>query len=62
MVSLCGGGFIKGTNLSPGLWSFVQKLSPGTHPDGRHFNFSPYATGALSAAAPMLDPRGSESV
>ena len=33
----------------------------GTHPDARHCSFSPYATDALQAALPMLEPRVSES-
>ena len=37
-----------------------RKLSPGTHPDARHFSLSPYAAGALPAAALVLEPRGSE--
>ena len=38
-----------------------RKLSPSTHPDARHFSFSPHATGASSATATVLEPRGSES-
>ena len=39
-----------------------RKLSSGAGPDGRHFSFFSYATGALPAAARVLEPRGSESV
>ena len=39
-----------------------RKLSPGTHPDVRFFHFSLYATSALQAAGPVLEPRGNESV
>ena len=38
-----------------------RKLSPGNCPHGRQFSFSPYATGALPAAVPVLEPRGSKS-
>ena len=45
--------------------SAVRGLRKGTmasaHLVARHFNFSPYATGALQAATPVLEPRGSES-
>ena len=37
-----------------------MKLSPGTCPDARHFSVSLYVTGALLAAALVLEPRGSE--
>ena len=63
--SLCGclwGGLRKGTMLLPGLWNFIQEeVVPSAHPDARHFNFSPCATGALPAAVSMLKPRGSKS-
>ena len=38
-----------------------KKLSPGIYPDARHFSFSLCATGALQAAALMLEPKESES-
>ena len=40
---------------------FGRKLSPSSRPDTRHFSSSPYATGALKGAAPVLEARGSES-
>ena len=67
MLLLCGtvgGGLRKEVNgccLASGALS-RRKLSSGTHPDARHFSFSPYATAALQAAALVLEPRGSESV
>ena len=40
-------------------------LSQGTmasaHPNARHFSLSLYTTGALQAATPLLELRGSES-
>ena len=39
-----------------------RKLSPSSRPDSTHFSSSPYAAGALQGAAPVLEPRGSESV
>ena len=38
-----------------------NKLSPSTHPVASHSNFSPDDTGALSAVALVLNPRGGES-
>ena len=38
-----------------------RKLFLSTQPSARHFSFSPYATGALQAAALVLEPRESES-
>ena len=51
MVPACQsvrGGFRKGTIASARL-------------DARHFNLSPYATGAFQAATPVLELRGSKS-
>ena len=61
-MALCREGSERGQCccLASGVVS-RRKLSPCTCPDGRHFNFSLYATGALPAAASMLEPRGSES-
>ena len=43
----------------------VEGLSRGTMasalPNTRHFNLSLYSTGALQAAIPVLEPRGSDS-
>ena len=45
--------------LASGVMS-RRKLSPSTRPDARHFSFSLYATGALPAAALVLELRGSK--
>ena len=61
VLPLCEGGLRKGTVLLPGLWILSgRKLSPGTHPEARYFNFSPYVTDKLPAAA-LVPSRGSES-
>ena len=49
-----------GSCLASGVLS-ERKLSSSTCSDARHFSFSPYAAGALPAAALVLEPRGSES-
>ena len=53
----------KGQWPLPGLCSFVlEEAVPGTYPNVRRFIFSLYASDVLPAAAPVLEPRGSESV
>ena len=62
-MALCGEGSERGGChcLASRVLS-KRKLAPGTSPDARHFSFSLYATGAIQAAALVLEPRGSESV
>ena len=62
-VTFCSGGLRNGTVPLSGIWCFVQQKAVScTCPDTSHFNFSPYATGALQAVAIVLKPRGSESL
>ena len=49
-----------GLCLASGVLS-GRKLSPSTCLDARHFSISPYATGTLPVAAPVLEPRQRES-
>ena len=59
---LCGSverGFKKGTVASAHL-SIWRKLLPSSLLDTRHFSFFLYATGALQAATPVVELRGSE--
>ena len=60
VLPLCGSVWGQCCCLASGVLS-RRKLSPGTHPVVRCFTFSRYATGALLAAAPVLEPRGSVS-
>ena len=41
---------------------YHREMSPSTGPDASHFDFYPYATGALPVVSLVLNPRGSESV
>ena len=62
MVSLlCEGGLRKGTMATAWALELCPEGSCIPAPDARHFSFSPYATGALQAAALVLEPRESES-
>ena len=56
-----GEGSEKGQWPLSGLWRLVQEEAvPSSCPDARHYSFSLYATGALSAAALVLESRGSK--
>ena len=53
------------SDMAPAYQLFGGGLSKGTMasacPDVRHFSLSLYTTGALQAATPVLELRGSES-
>ena len=60
-VALQGEGPEKGQWPLPNFLSW-RKLFSSSCLDARHFSSSMYATGAIQAAAPLLELRGSESV
>ena len=51
--------------MVPAYWLCEGKTNKGTmisaHPNARHFSLSLCTTGALQAATPVLELRGSES-
>ena len=59
-VALLGEGSEKGQWSLPAFLS-GRKLSPSSRLDARYFSSSLYATGALQAATPVLELRGSKS-
>ena len=59
-AALWGKGSEKGQWPLPAFLS-GRKLSSSSHLDARYFSSSLYATGAFQGAAPVLEPRESES-